>query len=153
MTSIESAADQIAIHDLAARFTDAVNRRDPDALAALFTEDGQWHVPGVPPAQGRAAISERLAGLLENFARLIQLTHSGHVDVDGESASAVWYVTETAQDAADNGFEFTGAYTDTLVRTAEGWRFSQRSFAFLYRAKTPLTGKWYPHPRAVLAAS
>lgn len=140
--------DQIAIRNLTARFTDAVNRRDPDALAATFTEDGEWHVPGVPTAVGRESIRDRLAGLLANFERLIQLTHSGHVDVTGDTASGVWYLTETAADAAGNGFQFTGVYTDALVRSEDGWRFSERSFAFLYRGKATLGGKWYPHPHA-----
>lgn len=153
MTSTDTTPAQIAIQDLTARFTDAVNRRASEDLAALFTVDGEWHVPGVPVARGRDAISAQLTSLLTSFTRLIQLTHSGHVDVAGERASAVWYVTETAQDEADNGFEFTGVYTDALVRTPEGWRFSERSFAFLYRSKAALAGKWYPHPRAVFAAT
>jgi uncharacterized protein (TIGR02246 family) len=153
MTKIDSSADQLEIRNLTARFTDAVNRRDADALAALFTEDGEWHVPGVPVAQGREAISGRLAGLLTNFERLIQLTHSGHVDVTDDRATSVWYVTETAKDAAENSFEFTGVYTDSLVRSTDGWRFQLRSFDFLYRAKASLDGKWYPHPRAAVTTS
>ncbi len=141
---------QIEIRDLTARFTDAVNRRAPEELAGLFTKDGEWHVPGVPTATGREAISGVLAGLLKNFQRLIQLTHSGHVDVNGDNATATWYVSETAADGAGNAFAFTGVYTDSLVRTEEGWRFAQRSFAFLYRGKAAeaAAGRWYPHPRA-----
>jgi uncharacterized protein (TIGR02246 family) len=144
--------DQLAIRDLTARFTDAVNRRDTQALAATFAEDGEWHVPGVPTVVGRAAIAEHLGGLLKNFQRLIQLTHSGHIDVSGNTAAAAWYLTEAAADAAGNAFDFTGVYTDALVRTTEGWRFRERSFAFLYRSKSTSTGKWYDHPRAVVAA-
>jgi len=142
------AAGQLAIRDLTARFTDAVNRRAPDDLAELFAEDGQWHVPGVPVARGRAAISAQLANLLANFEHLIQLTHSGHIDVGGDQATAVWYITERGTDGNDNGFEFTGVYTDELTKTAQGWRFRQRSFAFLYRGRSTVAGRWYPHPGA-----
>lgn len=144
----EHAADQIAIRDLTARFTDAVNRRAPKELADLFAEDGQWHVPGVPQATGREAVSALLEGLLGNFPHLIQLTHSGHVDVAGDTATATWYVSESGADADDNGFAFTGVYTDALVRTAEGWRFARRSFAFLQRTRSQTKARWYPHPRA-----
>jgi uncharacterized protein (TIGR02246 family) len=144
----DEAIGQLEIRDLTARFTDAVNRRAPKELADLFTEDGEWHVPGVPVAAGREAIRALLDSLLKNFEHLIQLTHNGQVDVAGDKAAATWYITETASDGADNVFDFTGVYTDNLVKTAAGWRFKQRSFAFLYRSKGTSPGRWYAHPRA-----
>jgi uncharacterized protein (TIGR02246 family) len=144
-------AAELEIRNLTARFTDAVNRRASTDLADLFTEDGVWHVPGVPTVIGRKAIAAQLDGLLTNFARLIQLTSSGHVEVSGNEATAVWYLTESAQDGAGNGFAFTGVYTDSLVRRPEGWRFRERRFDFLYRAKVDFSGKWYPHPRVAAA--
>ena len=148
-----STADDIDIRNLTGRFTDAVNRRSGTDLAALFVTDGDWVVPGVPQVHGRAAIAAQLDALLANFQKLIQLTHSGYVDVDGDAATASWYVTETAQDGAGNGFAFTGVYTDALVRTDEGWRFRERRFDFLYRAKADLGGKWYAHPRVAATAA
>lgn len=143
-------ASHIEIRDLSARFTDAVNRRARKELADLFTQDGEWHVPGVPVANGREAISAVFGSLLQNFERLIQLTHSGHIDVSGDTATAVWYVSETAADSDSNAFAFTGLYTDQLVRTEDGWRFAKRSFDFLHRGKSPeaAAGRWYPHPHA-----
>jgi uncharacterized protein (TIGR02246 family) len=140
-------AGQIEIRDLTARFTDAVNRRAPKELAGLFAEDGEWHVPGVPVAAGREAISTLLHKLLGNFEQLIQLTHSGHVDVTGDTATATWYLTENAADADGNAFAFTGVYTDKLIRTPAGWRFAQRTFDFLQRGKSAGAGRHYPHPR------
>lgn len=144
----ENTADHLAIRDLTARFTDAVNRRAPKELAELFTEDGHWQVPGTSGATGREAVSSMLKSLLDNFPHLIQLTHSGHIDVDGDTASATWYVSESGADAAGNGFTFTGVYTDALVRTGDGWRFAQRSFAFLQRSKSDVKTRWYPHPHS-----
>jgi uncharacterized protein (TIGR02246 family) len=145
-------AAELAIRDLTARFTDAVNRRASADLADLFTSDGEWHVPGVPTVIGRPAIAAQLDSLLANFGRLIQLMHSGHVDVAGDQATAVWYLTESAQDAAGASFAFTGVYTDQLVKTEHGWRFQERRFDFLYRGRAELAGKWYAHPRAVTPA-
>src|SRR5690606_30540131 len=138
MTSC-TAADQTEIRDLTARFTDAVNRRAPEELAALFTEQGEWHVPGVPAATGREAIAAVLATLLDGFPHLIQLTHSGHVDVSGDTATATWYITESG---------FPGAYAADRARPADGWRFARRSVAFLQRTRSEAKTRWYPHPRA-----
>jgi uncharacterized protein (TIGR02246 family) len=145
-------AAELEIRNLSARFTDAVNRRASADLAELFVEDGTWHVPGVPTVVGRPAIAAQLDTLLTSLERLIQLTHSGHVNVAGDTANAVWYLTEQAQDTAGNGFAFTGVYTDRMVRTDEGWRFAERRFDFLFRAKVDLGGKWYAHPRTVRSA-
>jgi ketosteroid isomerase-like protein len=145
-------AAELEIRNLSARFTDAVNRRASTDLAGLFVEDGTWHVPGVPTVVGQPAIAAQLDTLLTNFERLIQLGHSGHVEVAGDTAKAVWYLTELAQDAAGNGFAFTGVYTDELVRTGEGWRFTERRFDFLFRARVEFGAKWYAHPAAVRPA-
>ena len=143
-------ADQLEIRELTARFTDAVNRRAPRDVAALFAEDGEWHVPGVPVARGREEVANLLGGLLGNFDRLIQLTYSGHVDLTDEGATGTWYLSElAASSASGKAFTFVGVYRDELVRTAEGWRFGKRAFDFLYRAKGDAEARWYPHPAVV----
>lgn len=147
----DATSDVLAIRDLTARFTDAVNRRDPEALGRLFTEDGEWVVPGVPTSVGPAAAADQIRGLLSTFTYLVQLLHSGHVQVDGDTASATWYLTESASDGADATFGFTGVYRDEVRRTEAGWRFSRREFSFLHREKRAAAGKWYPHPAAAMA--
>lgn len=141
--------DELAIRDLTARFTDCVNRRAPKELARLFTEDGEWVVPGVGTVIGHEAVRTNLATLLDNFVHLVQLTHSGHIEVGGDTATARWYVSETAGDADGNIFEFTGVYTDELVRAGDGWLFQRRAFAFLFRRRAPAAARWYPHPDVV----
>lgn len=143
---VQRLIDENEIRDLAARFTAAVNRSDAKSLGDLFTEGGEWQVPGMPTTVGREAAAERIGGLRATFANLVQLLHSGHVEVVGDGATAEWYLSETATDGDGNGFAFTGVYQDEMVRTAEGWRFVRRSFTFLYRGKAELRGKWYPHP-------
>lgn len=146
---LQRLADELAIRDLAARFTDAVNRNDAAALGALFTDDGEWLVPGMETTHGPAAASARIADLRSTFVNLLQLLYSGHVDLadDGRSATATWYLAENASDG-ENSFAFTGVYEDELRKTDDGWRFARRRFSFLYRGRTELPGKWYAHPAA-----
>src|SRR5258708_38919278 len=42
--TIERLAIDAEIRDLAARFSDAVNRRDPDAFGDLLADDGVWEI-------------------------------------------------------------------------------------------------------------
>lgn len=141
----EELVDELAIRDLAQRFTDAVNRRDGADLAALFMPDGRWDVPGVPETVGRDAIEACLAALLGQFPFLVQLLHSGTVELAGDRASSRWYLSEHARDATGGGSLFVGYYEDDLVRTGDGWRFSARRFAFLYRGRDELPGRAYPY--------
>lgn len=146
---LQRLADDLAIRDLTARFTDAVNRSDPAALGALFTEDGEWVVPGMETTHGPEAAAARIGELRSTFVHLLQLLFSGHVGLaeDGQTAAATWYLSESASDG-DKAFAFTGVYRDELRRTEAGWRFARRTFTFLYRGRTELPGKWYPHPAA-----
>lgn len=141
-----TAADRLEISDLTARFTDAVNRRSPAEVGALFADDGEWHVPGLPVAQGPAAAEQQLAGLLDNFSRLLQLLHGGTVSVTGDTATATWYITELSGTETGKAYHFVGVYRDELARTPQGWRFITRAFDFLYRAKGDPDARWYPHP-------
>ncbi len=144
MAAPDVTADELAIRNLVAAFSDAVNRRDSGALAALFVPEGGWTVPGLGTAEGSEAIAARLDGLLGGFPFLVQFAHQGEVRVAGERAAARWYIEELARAADGSGSHFIGTYHDTLQRTAEGWRFAVRRFDFLYRGRTDLGGKTYP---------
>ena len=152
-SDLQRLTDELAVRDLAARFTDAVNRNDPAALGALFTDDGEWVVPGMETTHGPDEAAARITQLRTTFVNLLQLLYSGHVDLadDGRTGAATWYLAESASDG-ENAFAFTGVYQDTLRRTDAGWRFARRQFSFLYRGRADLPGKWYPHPAAPVTA-
>lgn len=142
----DQVADELAVRDLVARFSDAVTRRAPADMAALWVQDGTWVVPGIGETMGPAAIEGVLAKLLEGFPFLVQLTHNGVVTLDGEVARARWYISEFGQDREGGGVYFVGTYHDRAVRTDAGWRFARRQFDFLYRGRTEAPGKSYPFP-------
>ncbi|MFV0463060.1 MAG: nuclear transport factor 2 family protein [Nostocoides sp.] len=141
--------DVAAINDLAARFSDAVSRRASSELAELFVADGTWIVPGLADAQGHAAITSRLDGLLGNFAHLVQVTYLGVVTVTGDTATARHYINEFGSPDGTGGVEFLGVYDSALARTDEGWRFQTRQFTFLQRSRTDNGGKYHTHPHLI----
>ncbi|MFQ5516667.1 MAG: nuclear transport factor 2 family protein [Acidimicrobiia bacterium] len=146
MALLNAAADETAIRALTAHFSDAVNRRAPVELAGLFTEDGVWVVPGVGRTTGRRAITTLLAELLQRFGFLVQTLHSGVVSIEGDTASARWYLSEFAKSAHDGGWHFVGVYQDRHVRVDGAWLFARRKFDFLYRGPADVSGKHYPFP-------
>ena len=116
----EQVADELAVRELVARFSDAVNRRAPLEMAALWATDGVWVVPGVPETTGRDAIAGVLTNLLETFPSLVQMPHTGVVSVDGDSATARWFLSEFGCDASGGGVYFIGTYHDQYRRDEDG---------------------------------
>lgn len=133
-------ADRVEIEALRGEFMDAGMMRDYDRFAALFTPDGVWRIPGVAEFTGRDRIRagvERLQALWEYF---VQNTHPGTIRLAGDTATGRAYVAEFGR-FRDGGSHLNYAlYHDTYVRTADGWRFAERTYEIRYRDTTPLTG-------------
>jgi ketosteroid isomerase-like protein len=110
-----------------------------DDLAALFAEDGVMELFGASHA-GRAAIRESFAA--GGGGGTITTVHSNsnfRVDVVSDSeANSTAYVTVFVGDKANPASLIepflVGIYNDSFRKTADGWKFSKRSF-------TPLIAK------------
>ena len=78
------AEDELAIRSLAAAYTDAVNRRDGDGMAAVYAPDGILEAPSAgTPVQGIDKLRKRFKRLVEQEREfLMQLTHSGVVAIE-----------------------------------------------------------------------
>jgi uncharacterized protein (TIGR02246 family) len=63
--TIERLTIDAEIRDLAARFSDAVNRRDPDAFGDLFADDGVWAIG--EPFPSRAAGRQNVTTMFKNL--------------------------------------------------------------------------------------
>lgn len=139
-------ADELAVRQVTAAYSDAVTARDYDTFASLWAPEGVWVVPGLVETVGGEAAAAQLKALVEPNEFLMQLLHGGQVWVEGDSARARWLLQELGRTADGQGLHFAGVYQDELVRTGEGWRFAKRHFEFLYRAFADVPGKAYPYP-------
>ena len=115
-------ADELAeIHNLYAHYNLALDAGESEAWAATFTEDGTFN-----SSEGRDALIE----FADNF-------HAANPDTRHWNSNI--HVTRTAGGAAGTAYlilwdvgarpqtiTLTGTYTDTLVRTPDGWRFKSR---------------------------
>jgi uncharacterized protein (TIGR02246 family) len=128
------AADEHAVRSLAAAYTDAVNRRDAEGMAAVFAEDGVIEKPGFgDPVVGIAKIRKRYQRLQSERDFLFQMIHSGVVEfVADDRAKARWWFSELKQaKGASDWLQIMGVYEDEAVRLDEGWRFARRTQATL----------------------
>jgi hypothetical protein len=86
-------------------------------------------------------LSERVPALVDY---LVQTTHPGTIQLDGETASGRAYMQELIR-FRDGRSELNYAiYHDRYQRTGDGWKFTERVYEIRYLDTTPLAGS-VPH--------
>ena len=133
--SLLDIADQLALRDLLAEFTDAVNRMAPGDVGTLFTRDGEWIVSGWGSYRGPDDIVTFLSGLLERWEVFLHVVHTGRVWLDGSRATGRWYISEFGQLKDGTEVKFAGVYHDDYVRSDGGWRFARRRYDSMFRRR------------------
>ncbi|CAJ1510744.1 nuclear transport factor 2 family protein [[Mycobacterium] burgundiense] len=102
--------------------------RDPDAVADLFTEDGEWIGPlETMRAVGRIEIAE----LFQQFQAIPFIIHNVMnqlIEVDGDRARAEWHAIVASTFPGGQAFWTLGRYHNRYLRTADGWRYTSMSF-------------------------
>jgi uncharacterized protein (TIGR02246 family) len=124
--------DERAIRELVARYCHAIVARDDGAWAATWAEDGEWEVLGAT-IRGREAILAHYRTLVAPVRWVVQFSHDGIVEVEGDAATGRWLILEYLQWSAGRGGQNVGIYRDRYARGADGrWRFARRAFSAVY---------------------
>ena len=125
-----TAADYFEIYDLYAAYAIALDTGDGAARVATFTPDGTmssylsdhvpYHMDRMLEATNRYERKERPTGG--------HLQASIHIVPTAEGASATCYalIGGGTKNADGDDVWLPAFYTDTLVKTADGWRFKTR---------------------------
>lgn len=125
--------DVSAIKQTLATYCHRVDRGSADEVASLFAADAilSPYYDGHYDVYGRDAIRSWYAfyhqTLRASVKHLKHLIHSVMIDVDGDAANSVCYLTAyyiTKQD--DTAYQVQGTYFDTLVRQGQAWLFQNR---------------------------
>jgi len=119
-----TALDYVQIEQLYAHYAHYLDTADGERFAALFTPDGVFitNKPGYGNITGRKALAEfaAKAGAPPPIVRAGHSTTTVMIDPAPGGATGSAYLM--AGTGADQGY----VYTDTFVKTAEGWRFKAR---------------------------
>ena len=145
---LQTIADRVEIEALRGEFTDAAMMRDYDRLASLFTPDGALRMPNIPaeligPDEIRAW-GDRVPEFVDF---LIQNTHPGTIQLDGDWASGRAYMQELIRTRDGRSEVNYAIYHDRYRRTGDGWKFTERVYEVRYQDTTPLPGS-PPHARS-----
>jgi uncharacterized protein (TIGR02246 family) len=128
-------ADRLAISDLVHAYAQGVDRRDPEGVARLFTEDGTFVAYATPGdseptsrSEGRAEITRAIA-----MARHYRSTthtignHLAAVDGDhatGETRCVAYHVI--GEEGSEVLLVWHIRYLDVYARRSQGWRIQER---------------------------
>ena len=124
-----------ALNDLVARYCAAVDDRNLESLANLFTQDGYFGHVGGAGAQGRASIYEYYRGRLQDIPYSFHYPHTHTVDVYDEG-HAIGEVTAHAEMGRQSLPPLVAAlrYSDEYRFDEGAWRFARRELRFFYFA-------------------
>lgn len=116
-----TADDKVAVLDLIARYNNAIDKREPEAWAGAFVEDGRFEVVGGPAIEGRAALADYVRSLPPADAR--HWTTNTIIEGTDTEATVRCYLAMLGS----SGVSITGRYTDRVVRDGDAWLFATRS--------------------------
>jgi ketosteroid isomerase-like protein len=123
--------DQLALQDLMARYVDAVNRRDAQAWAATWDDNGCWNLLG-NEVSGKDSIVGLWQQMMAGFEFALMIPSSCLFDIDGDSASGHWYLQELARDNEGNSSSLFSRYIDTYIRRNGQWLYQSRRYEIIY---------------------
>lgn len=130
MLDVQEISDRIEIQDLLARYTQAIDQRDWDALDRVFTPDAYIDYSAMGGESGGVSeIKDFLARVMPMFESTQHLLGSSVVDIDGDTANArtICHNPMVLRGGDDPHLLVCGLwYRDKLVRTPAGWRISER---------------------------
>jgi ketosteroid isomerase-like protein len=123
-----STDDQLAIQDLYARYNHAIDSGNGDAWARTFTPDGTF-ASGANTFAG----TEQLTNFAKGFASRMKARHwTNNLVIEAADGGAkgtcyLMLLRLTPGEQPPAAVMTTALYTDRLVKTADGWRFTNRS--------------------------
>lgn len=126
--------DREAIRDLIARYGPLADAGDPQAVAALWSEDGSYTVGGMGEARGRSAIAALISGPLHQSLLDDGCAHvltSPAIDLAGDSAVARCHSVVFRHEDGEWAAVRVSANRWELARTSAGWRVVRRENALL----------------------
>ena len=143
--------NRLAISDLVHAYCQGVDRRDPEAVARLFTENGTFVAYAEPDAteptsrsEGRAAIAKAI-GMARYYKRTTHTVGNHLAAVDGDQATGETRVVAyhvLGDEGAETLMIWHIRYLDTYARSSEGWRIHERVLRVDMASNQPLNGAY-----------
>ena len=131
--SLQEISDRMEIQDLFARYSHAIDSKQFDLMRDLFTPDAWIDYTATGGAKGDLeSIITFLEEVLPGFSSYQHLVANSIIELDGDTATSRTMchnpmVLRQGDDGRIEHMMVVGLwYADRLVRTADGWRITER---------------------------
>ena len=142
MLSLQEISDRMEIQQLMFDYSDAIDRKNYEALDAVFTPDAYIDYRAMGGIEGRyPEVKAWLKEALAQFPSYQHMVANMSIRVDGDSATGRTVCFNPMQVRLDDGGSqvmFLGLwYVDKFVRTPQGWRMCERGEEKCYVHNVP----------------
>jgi hypothetical protein len=119
-----TAQDNFEIQQLYARYNNAIDNGDAEGWAATFTPDGTFNT-----MSGHDALVNFVKTWREKLGGATRKHWNNNLEITGDSkqATATVYLMLLDYGTKPVSIVGTGMYSDTLIKTKDGWRFTKRT--------------------------
>jgi pantothenate kinase len=125
---IQTLLDRMEIIDTETRYAKGVDTRDRDLYRSCFTDEMDLDMSGMgtgePMKISGDAWADQAISLVSGFQSTQHIITNHVITIDGDRATCTAYV-QAQHYNPQNMWTVGGYYTNTLVRTAEGWKISK----------------------------
>ena len=128
--------DKIEIRALADKFSDAANRKDGKLFQSLWAKNGIWKIgnPINVEFKGKENMDSSVTRMLKLWDFFVQITGPGVISINGDKATARFYVNEIARKTDDKKGNYNlSMYEDELVKEEGKWLFAKRTYHTIYQ--------------------
>ena len=128
LTTVE---DTLNIHQLYARYSDAIMRNDPETFGSCWSEDGYWLLLG-NEYRGREAIVEAYCNSVGGTDFIMHLAMSPLISLNGDKAKVRSQVQEILHFSGGGAMLILANYNDELHKVDGQWLFADRRISVRY---------------------
>jgi len=128
LTAVE---DTLNIHQLYARYSDAIMRNDPDTFGSCWSEDAYWLLLG-NEHRGKEAIVEAYCNSVGSTDFVMHLAMSPLISINGDKAKVRSQVQEILHFSGGGAMIILANYNDELHKVDGQWLFADRRISVRY---------------------
>lgn len=129
--TLQEISDKLEINELLARYCHALDQKNWEAFKAVFVEDAVLDFTAFNgPKSSPAELENYFKPILDSLASSQHTVSTVMIELTGDTAkvrsAAIVPMTTKSQDGKETTFMSGLWYEDSLLRTAKGWKISER---------------------------
>jgi hypothetical protein len=143
-SGLRALQDRLDVTDVLYRYSSCIDSFDTEGVRDTLADDVEARYGNLDPVSGGDALAEWIDGATAAIIWQHHLLSVYHVDVDGDSAKALSYLTsyQVFKDDPNVAKTLVARYHDELRRTPEGWKISRRTAEFLWGETRRVDEEW-----------